>query len=230
MARVWIEKALAFMEQRSDVAIICGRRRERDPTASIYNEMLDDEWNTPVGDATACGGDAIVRVEAFERVGGFRPSLIAGEEPELCFRLREIGWKIWRLDAEMTQHDAAMQQLSQWWVRAVRCGYAYIEVSRLHRNSPIGIWRRETARAVFWGGVLPMTIIAGSLIHPAVIGLTLVYPLQICRIAVTRRPISLLSWKYALFTTVAKLAEFQGIFRYCRREWCHQAAVLIEYK
>ena len=36
----------------------------------------------------------LVRVEAFEAVGGFRPELIAGEEPELCMRLREKGWKI----------------------------------------------------------------------------------------------------------------------------------------
>ena len=37
-----------------------------------------------------------MRVEAFEAVGGYRAQLIAGEEPELCVRLREIGWKIWR--------------------------------------------------------------------------------------------------------------------------------------
>ena len=33
----------------------------------------------------------MMRVECFRAVGGFNPDLIAGEEPELCFRLRERG-------------------------------------------------------------------------------------------------------------------------------------------
>src|SRR5581483_941040 len=104
----WLEKALMFLEQRANAAIVCVRRREHEPSPSIYNLLCELEWNTPVGQTLACGGDALVRVAAFEQVGGFRPQLIAGEEPELCVRLREKGWKIWRLDAEMTQHDAAM--------------------------------------------------------------------------------------------------------------------------
>src|ERR1700722_11500534 len=144
----WLEKARAFIEQRKDTAIVCGRRRERHPTASFYNQLCDLEWDTPIGEALACGGDALVRVEAFEAVGGFRPQLIAGEEPELCVRLRERGRKIWRVDAEMTQHDMAMIHFSQWWARAVRGGYGMAEVSQLYRKSPLRIWRRETASAV----------------------------------------------------------------------------------
>ena len=41
------------------------------------------------------------RVEALKQVGGYNPDLIAGEEPELCFRLRERGWVITRIDADM---------------------------------------------------------------------------------------------------------------------------------
>jgi hypothetical protein len=36
-----------------------------------------------------------------------RAAQSAGEEPELCVRLRRRGWRILRLDAEMTRHDAA---------------------------------------------------------------------------------------------------------------------------
>ena len=43
---------------------------------------------------------------------GFNATLIAGEEPELCLRLRQKGWEIWRLDAEMTLHDAAMTKFN----------------------------------------------------------------------------------------------------------------------
>jgi GT2 family glycosyltransferase len=230
LVRGWLEKARAFIEQRKDTAIVCGRRRERHPTASFYNQLCDLEWETPIGEALACGGDALVRVEAFEAVGGFRPQLIAGEEPELCMRLRERGWKIWRLDAEMTQHDAAMTRFSQWWVRAMRSGHAFSEVSWLHRSSPLGIWRRETARAVFWGGLLPAIVCLGALIHPVVLWGALTYPLQICRIAVARGPTLSQSWKYALFATLAKLAEFQGVLKFWWRQWGRQTATLIEYK
>ena len=230
VVRDWLDKARSFIEQRKDIAIVCGRRRERCPTATVYNQLCDLEWDTPIGEATACGGDALVRVEAFEAVGGFRPQLIAGEEPEMCLRLREIGWKIWRLDADMTRHDAAMTRFGQWWVRAVRCGYAYAEISRLHRTSPLGIWRRETIRAIFWGGLLPTSICVGALIHPAVLGGALTYFVQVFRIAFSRGPTRSQSWTYALFMMLAKPAEFLGILKFWWRKLRGQAATLIEYK
>jgi len=64
LAEGWLDKAIAFLDQQKAVAIVCGRRQERYPTASIYSQLFDFEWNTPVGEASACGGDALVRVEA----------------------------------------------------------------------------------------------------------------------------------------------------------------------
>jgi GT2 family glycosyltransferase len=135
-------------------------------------------------EASTCGGDALVRVEAFEAVGGFRSELIAGEEPELCLRLREGGWKIWRLDAEMTEHDAAMTRFPQWWLRAVRCGYGYADISWVHRNSTLGIWRRETMRAFIWGAFCRQPLsLGGFFLHPAIFLGALAYPVHICRMA-----------------------------------------------
>lgn len=179
----WLNAALPFIAERSDIAVVCGRRRERHPDASVYNRLCDLEWDTPIGEAPACGGDSLVRVEAFDAVSGFRPQLIAGEEPELCLRLRQRGWRILRLDAEMTWHDAAIARFGQWWVRTVRSGYGYAEVSWLHRNSTLGIWRRELARAAFWGGLVPVAIGAGAFVHPVAIAAAAIYPFQVCRIA-----------------------------------------------
>jgi GT2 family glycosyltransferase len=226
----WIDKALAFIAQRKDVAIVCGRRRERYPAASIYNQLFDLEWDTPIGEAGACGGDALMRVEAFEAVGGFRSRLIAGEEPELCLRLREGGWKIWRLDAEMTQHDAAMSGFGQWWVRAVRSGYGFAEVSRLHRASPFRIWGRAIPSAVFWGGLLPAIIIVSGLIHPLFFCAALIYPLQVGWIAIRKGIKSPLVWPYAVLTMLAKFAQLQGSLKFFWRWSRGQTAQLIEYK
>jgi glycosyltransferase involved in cell wall biosynthesis len=128
----WIERARSFLDSNSRAAVACGRRRERFPDASIYNTLCDLEWDTPVGQAQSCGGDALIRVGALREVNGYDPAVIAGEEPEMCFRLRAMGWQIHRLDAEMTLHDAAMTRFGQWWKRNVRAGHAFAEGNWRH--------------------------------------------------------------------------------------------------
>jgi GT2 family glycosyltransferase len=227
----WLSNALAFMEQRRDVAVVCGRLRERYPTASIYNQLLDLEWSTPIGEAISCGGIALMRAQAFQAVGGFRSRLIAGEEPELCVRLRQIGWKIWRLDEEMAQHDAAMRRFGQWWVRSVRGGHAHAEVSEIHRGSPSLIWGRgNIASTVFWGGLAPVVIGFGAILHPLALCGVIIYPLQVCRMAIRRGANCWNSWLYALFMGIAKFAQMQGLLKYYWRRWRGKTLQLIEYK
>ena len=72
--------------------------------------------------------------------------LQAGEVPELCLRLRQAGWRIRRIDAEMTLHDAAITRFSQWWTRMVRSGHAYAQGFALHP----GFHARENASIVLW--------------------------------------------------------------------------------
>jgi GT2 family glycosyltransferase len=125
----WIETAVLALQAQPTVAVVCGRRRERFPDASIYNRLCDMEWDTKPGEATECGGDAMFRIGPLREAGGYKADLIAGEEPELCVRLRAAGWKVVRLDAEMTLHDAAMTRFGQWWKRNVRNGHAYAEAT-----------------------------------------------------------------------------------------------------
>ena len=80
----WISKAFSFLQENPKMAVVCGRRRERFPDASIYNAHCDREWDTPVGAALACGGDALMRMAA---TGVFR-SWLASEMN--CFSRRSI--------------------------------------------------------------------------------------------------------------------------------------------
>jgi GT2 family glycosyltransferase len=225
----WLPGALGFIAGQPDVAAVCGRRRERHPDASIYNALCDIEWDTPAGEAIACGGDSLVRVEAFAAIGGFRPDLVAGEEPEMCLRLRKRGWRIWRLPAEMTLHDAAMTRFRQWWLRSVRGGFAFAAVWWLHRKSSLHIWKRETSRAVIWGGILPSFLLLGSILNPWILVALLLYPAQICRIALSRPPKDR-PWAYASFIVLGKFAEFQGVMKFVSRRWRGGSSSLIEYK
>jgi len=171
-----------------------------------------------------------MRVHAFEAVGGFKGQLIAGEETELCLRLRERGWKIWRIDSEMTLHDAALTRFGQWWVRTTRFGYGMTEVLRLHWDSPFAVWKKELARAIFWGGLLPALISASALMYPTALVAVLIYPLQVLRIAIARGPTSSETWTYASFMTLAKFAEFQGILTFYWRRLNRISVKWIEYK
>ena len=89
----WTELVLEFLDSNPRAAVACGRRFEAHPQASFYNRLADEEWNTPPGKAEACGGDAMMRMSALDEVGGFNPSLMASEEPELTARLRNRGWE-----------------------------------------------------------------------------------------------------------------------------------------
>ncbi|MGC4031241.1 MAG: glycosyltransferase family A protein [Tepidisphaeraceae bacterium] len=147
----WCDRAIAELNAKPKAAVVCGRRRERHPDATVYNKLCDIEWNTPVGQAQSCGGDAMFRVSAFKQAGGYNPDVIAGEEPELCARLREKGWEVWRVDAEMTLHDAAMTQLGQWWKRNYRAGHAYAEGNARHGQAPDRFWEKEVKSNKVWG-------------------------------------------------------------------------------
>ncbi|MDQ3036451.1 MAG: glycosyltransferase [Myxococcota bacterium] len=230
----WLERAHAVLESRRELAVVCGRRRERHPEHSVWNRIVDVEWDTPVGEASACGGDAMMRVEAFRAVGGFDPALIAGEEPELCVRLRAAGWKIERLDAEMTLHDAAMSRASQWWKRTVRSGHAYAEGSAMHGATAEKHWVRETRRIWLWGAVVPAVATLGAVpTLGASLALLAGYPVSAWRAyRATRRRGRAAgdSAAYAVAITVGKFAEMQGVLQFHSTRMRGRKSQLIEYK
>ena len=227
----WLETATAFLDVHKDVAMVCGRLRERYPEYSIYNLLCDIEWDTAIGVAKACGGIAMTRVEAFEAEGGYRADLIAGEEPELCVRLRAAGWKIWQLDTEMALHDAAMTHFGQWWKRSMRGGYAFAEGAYLHGAPPERHWVRESRRALIWGLGIPV-VTASLTIWFGVWGLAmlLIYPVQIIRLALRGTRSAKESWWRALFLVLGKFPEAIGQLNFFYNRLVGKTARLIEYK
>lgn len=222
----WLDAALEFLEGHPDHAVVCGRRRERYPERSIYNRLCDDEWNTPLGEALTCGGDALMRIASLQAVGGYRDSLIAGEEPELCLRLRQAGWRIQRIDVEMTLHDAAMTRFGQWWKRNVRSGHAFAEGASLHGATPERHWVRETRRAWLWGAVLPALILFLAIaLGPVWWLLSLIYPLQWMRLYV--RSGSAITSTFLLF---GKFAEAWGATKFHLTRLRGTSGSIIEYK
>lgn len=226
----WLDTARSYLAENPEVAVVCGRRWEIAPENSVFNRLVDIEWDTPVGPAKACGGDALFRFKALSEVGGFVGTLIAGEEPELCIRIRQNGWLIQRLDAQMTEHDADMTKVSQWAARTKRAGYAFAQGATIHGAAPEFHWKKETRRALIWGFLLPIAVFAMALITPWALALLLVYPMQVLRLAARRGVLAWTSWEFALFTTLGKFLEAAGVFKFYWGRITARRAEIIEYK
>jgi glycosyltransferase involved in cell wall biosynthesis len=231
LAQGWQQVALQFLQEHSAAAAVCGRRRERYPQRSIYNQLCDIEWNTPVGLARSFGGDVMIHADALRQAKGYRASLIAGEEPELCVRLRAVGWKIWRIDHEMTLHDAAILRFGQWWKRSTRTGYAFAEGAALHGAPPERHWVRESRSAWIWGAIFPVLALAGAaFFNLGLLGLLALYPLQILRIFLgVRTSLPRPGW-YATFLVIGKFPECLGQLQFLRDRVLGKKSRLIEYK
>ncbi len=233
LVKGWLKTAHHNLADNPDVAVVCGRRRERFPKQSIYNRLCDLEWDTPIGEAKTCGGDAMMRVKAFQQVRGYNPTLIAGEEPELCLRIRQQGWKILRIDEEMTLHDARMFHFSQWWKRSRRAGYAYGEGAWLHRKMTEQHWVKESRSIWLWGLIFPCFSLG---LAPFTQGLSLLlfnsYLILSYRIYQSQkqqysRQEAII---YALACVVGKFPQLQGQIQFYLNLIFQRSQQLIEYK
>jgi len=211
----FLQQATDFLEQHPDAAIVCGRRFEQFPDASIYNRLCDAEWNTPVGEANECGGDALVRCAAFDQMGGYRGELRAGEEPEMTARMRAAGWKIWRIDASMTEHDAKILQLRQWWRRAQRGGFGYAQVWSATKPLPRRLYGKQLRSAFTWTLALPAAVIVVAVLtgRPWILLVIPVsYALQFFRIG--SRSHAEGRWTRAALLLLAKIPETIGALQF----------------
>jgi GT2 family glycosyltransferase len=226
----WVVRAVNYLDGHNDYAVACGRRREFFPEQSIYNALCDIEWDTPIGDAGACGGDALIRIESFNQVEGYREDRIAGEEPEMCFRLRQRGLKIARLNQEMTLHDAAMTHFNQWWQRTRRSGFAFMAGADLHGRSSERFWVAEVRSILFWAVLLPVLCLLFAIVNPYFFMGFTAYPLQIFRLGLKGPRAGVLNFQWAFFIVLGKFPQLLGVVQYWRDRLAGKSSKIIEYK
>jgi len=230
----WVESAIASLRASPELAVVFGRLHERFPEASPYNQLADIEWDVPVGEATACGGISLMRTAPVTTLGGFNESMICGEEPELCIRLRRQGWKLRRIDTDMAIHDMDMHHFSQWWKRSVRGGWAVAEGAAMYGSAPENYMRHESISGWIWGAALPLVAL-GAVVptHGLTIGLFAVYGLLLLKIFKYRQALKAdtqQAFLYALFCTISKVPQAIGQGKYWLNRWQQKPATLIEYK
>ncbi len=234
MAPHWLVAARSFLEEHPDVVGVGGHLAEQFPERSIYNRLCAIEWNTPVGEVRALGGMAMYCLADVRAIGCFDPDILAGEEPEMCLRLRRQGKTLMRLDVPMALHDADLRSFGAWWRRMRRGGYGSLDVvQRLTGRVPdteIPFQHMVESVPSWSGGWLSVTM-GLSLAGLWIIGLPglgmgllagiVVWSAQAVRIGwgVRRRAPNLLTAiRYGVFTLIGKWAQLAGQ-RQLRREW-----------
>jgi len=195
----WLRIGREKLESTPTVGAVFGRRREENCDGSLFSRLVDIDWRTPLGSNLHFTGDGLVRVSALQEVSGWSVELIAGEDPDLGFRLIDQGWTVDCLDAEMSQHDIRMRSFRPYFKRAVRSGFAYAQVGWRHRSGVGRVWLKTCAGNLVYGLVLPLV---------ALIALAALWA-----------PV-LMTWQYAVGALVVIAAVYVRLFwammRFCR--------------
>ncbi len=231
----WGEASIATLEQNPQLAVVFGQLQERFPEASAYNRLAAIEWVVPAGEAEACGGISMMRSQAISEVGGFNAKMICGEEPELCIRLRQKGWKIRCIEREMAIHDMDMHRFGQWWKRSVRGGWAVAEGAAMYGNTAERYMKKENMSGWLWGAILPGVALGWAIASHGITILFLLgcYLLLLFKIFRYQRRLGehvQHAWVYAFFCSLSKVPQAVGQAKYWINRWQAKPAVLIEYK
>jgi len=234
----FISRALAVLTAEPRLVAVWGHRRESNPAQSLYTRVLDLDWVFAPGRVDYFGGDALVRRQALADVGGFDDTLVAGEEPELCRRLRAAVWEIEHIDAPMTQHDLAITTARAWWTRAERAGLAYAQVAARYADTPDPLWQAEARRNRRHAAALLVGLVslgASAWLFPAAAAALLLATLGLwarsarrCRWKCPDQPA--LAWAYAAHSHLQQLPILAGQWRWWRLRRARRAPQLIEYK
>ncbi|GAA6207073.1 hypothetical protein NBRC116601_03660 [Cognatishimia sp. WU-CL00825] len=226
----WMQAATQALLDDPKLGIVTGWRSEIQPEKSIYNDLCDFEWHRPAGRIVTCGGDMMVRPQAFESAGGFDATVIAAEDDEFCVRLRAQGWQIRRIPVNMTRHDAAMLRFGQWWQRAVRSGHGFAQVGHMHPP----YFAREQKRVLAYGAALPLLAAvflaswaAGLWIVVAIYGFNY---LRTYKGLVAEGMLPKRARNHSVFLTLSKIPNMLGMTRFHWRRLKGRSMQIIEYK
>ncbi len=217
LASDWPKAALDFLAAHPQAAAVCGNLNESG--TGVVSRVLEIDWMPREGAIRHCGGAALYRREVLDALGGFPEDLPYGEEPYLCWRIRnERGMTIHQLNRTMAHHDLGFRGLRDYWRRTVRCGATYAEVAHRCRRSDDRLWLKETVSNPLWaaayGGALALLIFGPAPVR-LLVALGAAAVLLRKTIQTRRRGYSTgIAFLYALHVYLSKVPIAWGIFRW----------------
>lgn len=174
----WLRTAVPVLHDNA--AAVTGQLHERYPDKNLYHRMANLEWNIRQSgnswsvteqEVRVFGGNVMITRAALLESGGYNEQLPAGEDPDLSYRIRQLGYKLIGLNQPMASHDICLNSLNQFNKRALRSGYAYSRLALKYITRKEKFMLKRVVRIV--GGVVtPATLlILGILLQHPVIGL-----------------------------------------------------------
>ena len=236
LAPDWINAAAAAFGANPKLAAVNGHLQERHPEKTIYNKLCQLEWRSPAGiikDYGGFGGIAMIRADVLEKMGGYNPEVIAGEDSELGVRISLAGYQIEKLDHPMATHDANMRYFSQWWKRSVRAGHAIGQRAHINGDTEARDNIKEKKSTIFWGMILPLVILLGLIptkgLSLILLGGYVVLGYRIYKFRKSMGDTPEEAFLYARYNVLAKFANAIGLVKFFINQRAGRYEI-IEYK
>lgn len=212
----WLSFAEKVFESEPQVAIVAGILDERDAHQNIYKQLSQIEWYRAAGEIDYTGGNFMMRAAVFQQIGGFNPAIFAAEDNDLGSRTRQQGWKIVQINCKMGIHDSRIVDFKTFWERSIRTGYAFAQVYLTKRDGAPSLLKREYYSTLFWGGLIPLLAIVGTIWNCWSLALFAVYPLLFVKIVLSMK--GQWGWEnaflYAYGCVIGKFPALLGILEF----------------
>ncbi len=149
------------------VGAVAGTLHERFPNRNLFHRMANLEWNIRKGsdgwsikdiETPTFGGNVLIRRGVLEQTGGYQADLAAGEDPDLSYRIRRMGYKIYRLNSPMASHDINIKSLGPFLRRTRRSGFVYGHLALSYWREPERYMVKRTI-AILMGTAAPLIVV-----------------------------------------------------------------------
>ena len=125
MDRDYLREAVRVL-LTDDIACVIGNVKERNSDKNPLARVLNYPWSSrETGFVDAPGGGGTFRKAALQTAGGYNPLILKGQETELGYRIRERGYRIYKIEQTMAVHDYGIDTLYDFLSRSYRMGSSY---------------------------------------------------------------------------------------------------------
>jgi cellulose synthase/poly-beta-1,6-N-acetylglucosamine synthase-like glycosyltransferase len=156
----YLKQAVRYLKF-DNVACVIGKLKELHSSHNFFSRIFEYPWKVKqTGFVDAPGAGGTFKKSVLQRVGGYKGNLLRGEEPELGFRLRDLGYRILMIDHVMGTHDYGIHTIGELCVHFQRIGRNFANVLLLPPSTSLAAERHSAQRSLI-EGILAIFVLVG---------------------------------------------------------------------